>query len=106
MEDKRDYVNLPHDNCFVSQAARRVARYFARTRDTIPRKRQKKARNRVAERQAFSARYDAVPTDTVRVFTDGSSYGNPGPGGAGYYIYGPHMSPEPHLLLYPLSNHN
>ena len=34
-----------------------------------------------------------VPNDALKVFTDGSALGNPGPGGAGYYMYADIVGP-------------
>ena len=45
-----------------------------------------KPRDREAEARSFSAALSLVPQASSRVYTDGSSYGNPGPGGAGCAI--------------------
>ena len=44
-------------------------------------------RNRDAEKRAFEAALKALPPHGVHVYTDGSSYGNPGPAGAGVAAY-------------------
>jgi len=45
-------------------------------------------RNKDAEKRAFEAALRALPPNCVHVYTDGSSYGNPGPAGAGVAVYG------------------
>ena len=44
-------------------------------------------RDRDAEKRAFEAALRALPPGGVHVYTDGSSYGNPGPSGAGVAVY-------------------
>ena len=44
-------------------------------------------RNRDLEARIFRATLDALPVDSIRFYTDGSSYGNPGPAGSGVACY-------------------
>ena len=43
-------------------------------------------RDKEAERRSFLAAVSILPTPAVFVYTDGSSFGNPGPSGAGYAV--------------------
>ena len=43
-------------------------------------------RNRVLEKTRFEALLRCLPSPSIKVYTDGSSFGNPGPAGAGYVI--------------------
>ena len=43
-------------------------------------------RDKELEARSFAAALSLVPEASLRVYTDGSSYGNPGPGGAGYAV--------------------
>jgi len=43
-------------------------------------------RNKEAERRSFLAAVSILPTPATFVYTDGSSYGNPGPSGAGFAV--------------------
>ena len=44
-------------------------------------------RDREVERRCFLALLKALPSDSTFVYTDGSSYGNPGPAGSAYAIF-------------------
>ena len=74
--------------------------YFSWTRRSIGRKKRRKVRDRSGEKRIFLDELARVPNDALKVFTDGSSLGNPGPGGAGYYMYADIVGP----ILY-LSHH-
>lgn len=82
---RRHYYKKDFHHSHVDKAARQIARYFIRTYQSIHRKKYKKSRNRIEERKAFTTLYTSIPHDHVCIFTDGSSLGNPGPSGAGYF---------------------
>lgn len=44
-------------------------------------------RDRNKERKEFLIKLDALPKMALRAFTDGSSYGNPGPAGTGFLLF-------------------
>lgn len=44
-------------------------------------------RNRDLEAHVFRATLEALPAESIRFYTDGSSYGNPGPAGSGVACY-------------------
>ena len=68
------------------------------------------ASSRTAEQQELANRYatnliDNIPNTDIIVYTDGSSLGNPGPAGAGYYIKFPAaMGLEDKQMVIPLSS--
>ena len=68
----------------LAQGAARVALEF----ETLCRNWKRGGRrDRDAEKRAFEAALRALPPGGVHVYTDGSSYGNPGPSGAGVAVF-------------------
>ena len=46
-------------------------------------------RDRKLEKARFEALLRSLPSPSINVYTDGSSFGNPGPAGAGYVVEDP-----------------
>ena len=79
-------------------AAKRIADYFSKTYYSILHKKKRKKRNKIAEKNSFLEKLSQIPRNALLTFTDGSSFGNPGPGGAGYYMF-TRLAPLPHHLF-------
>jgi hypothetical protein len=68
------------------RAGRRIANYFLRLYQSILHKKRRKKRDKSAEKKKFLEELSKVPRQALIAFTDGSSLGNPGPSGAGFYL--------------------
>ena len=79
-------AHRPFQAEFQARAAHQIAIFFLADRKTTQKKRSSK-RNRTRERQEFLALLATLPLDTMSVYTDGSSYGNPGPAGSGFVVF-------------------
>ena len=87
------FASHPFTPLFPNQAANKIAHLFRELKATTT-KRPKK-RNRTRQRQEFLALLTTIPP-TTSAYTDGSSFGNPGPAGAGFVIYSPDNTPIAH----------
>ena len=47
-------------------------------------------RDKTQEKRCFDALLRSLPSPSIKVYTDGSSFGNPGPAGAGFVIEDEH----------------
>ena len=96
---RRYYHALPYDPANEKRAANEIARYFSRTRHSLLYKKNRKKRNKLAEKKAFVEKLSRVHPRSLRVFTDGSALGNPGPAGSGYYMYTEHTPITRHTFF-------
>ena len=83
---RRHFVDRPFSQNNIKLAALKIARYFIRTYKSIHYKKKRKERDKIKERQVFLTLFESIPESHVCIFTDGSSLGNPGPSGAGYFM--------------------
>ena len=67
----------------VVAVGRTIAARFQSLYAEITQKKLRKHRDKKKEKQTFLQLWNTLPVQSVRAFTDGSSYGNPGPAGCG-----------------------
>ena len=86
---RRSYASRPFHPSFCALASNLIVDTFFKLHAATQRKRKKKAIDETKLRADFQAKLHALPRDALFTFTDGSSYGNPGPAGAGYVCSSP-----------------
>ena len=95
----RRHFLRPFDQTTPKKASRKISNYFIRTYQSILHKKNRKKRDRVAEKKTFMDKFSKISPRARLTFTDGSSFGNPGLGGAGYYMLTRSSPVEEHLFF-------
>ena len=94
---RRCFYKKDFRRAFIGQAAHGIATAFLSLRASVKKLRRYSSRDRAKDREEFSRKLAALPSTSLRVFTDGSSYGNPGPAGAAFYCLLPSLPSYPKL---------
>ena len=68
----------------VVVAGQAIAAQFRELYAQVQRRQHRKLRDRDQDRKCFINTWNSLPLKSTRVFTDGSSFGNPGPAGYGF----------------------
>ena len=69
---------------------------FDKLLKSIEKQKTKANRDQSAEKSAFMSGLDSIPPEDLSIYTDGSSFGNPGPSGAGFVVLPNSACPEHH----------
>ena len=83
---RRYFLQENFQHTTPKKAGWRIANYFLRLYQSILHKKRRKKRDKSAEKKKFLEELSKVPRQALIAFTDGSSLGNPGPSGAGFYL--------------------
>ena len=82
---RNSFVEKPFHPSFTAKAAQSIVAIFRELQATASSTQKRKKRNREKQRREFEALFASLSPST-RVYTDGSSYGNPGPSGSGFIV--------------------
>ena len=72
---------------------------FEKLLKSIEKQKSKAKRDKSAEKLAFISGLDSIPPEDLSIYTDGSSFGNPGPSGAGFVVLPNSTCPEHHYSI-------
>ena len=72
---------------------------FEKLLKSTEKQKSKAKRDKSAEKSAFISGLDSIPPEDLSIYTDGSSFGNPGPSGAGFVILPNSTCPEHHYSI-------
>ena len=81
---RADIVRAPFTPTTPSLAADAISSLFMKHQKSFSKKEKSRKASDLRKKTEFLLLYSALPPHSIRVFTDGSSYGNPGPAGAGF----------------------
>jgi ribonuclease HI len=86
---RRRYYTSPFAPSFIREAASQISYTYLSHISQERERRRKKRVEKERKKKDFIALYNSLDQQALHVFTDGSSYGNPGPAGAGVYQFIP-----------------